>query len=357
MIFLMHNKIQNLRYLKSILINLALLLLSASVTAEQNSNHQDFIDFDDSSLDTEIVYPDWVKVSSLGNLNDDLKNAVGKGKTGIIVYYGQKRCAYCQKFFDTIENSESIRRYLNDHFDLIPVDIWGVDEITDTNGISYSEHELSLRYKTNFTPSLVFYDAEGTPVFRLRGYHPGYNLMAALKYAVEGFYKQENFRDYLERAVPGIFFKQGDMNERDFFTSEHSDDIKKILDKSNKPLAVFFEQGNCHACDVLHTGPLNDNKTLIEIKKMNSIQLNMWSEKTIVTPSGGKTTVRKWANNLGLFYAPTIIFFDSKGKEIIRLDSIVKFYRLLGVLNYINTRGYINEPNYQTWRLKQRKTS
>lgn len=346
--------------MKSLLISFILLILSSPVTAVQsapdfqNTNQQEQLYFDDAALDSELVYPEWVKIS-LGNLNDDLKHAVDKGKIGIIVYYGQKSCAYCQKFFETIQNSKDIKRYLINHYDIIPIDIWGVDEITDTNGKIYSEHELSLHYNTNFTPSLVFYDSDGTAVFRLRGYHPAYNLMAALKYAVEGFYKKENFRDYLERAVPGVFFKDGDMNERDFFESQPYD-LKKHLAKSEKPLAIFFEQGNCHACDVLHTGPLNENKTLDEIKKMSSIQLNMWSDTPVITPRGKKTTAREWAADLGLFYAPTIIFFDETGREIIRLDSIVKFYRLLGVLNYINTRGYINEPNYQVWRLKQRKT-
>jgi thioredoxin-related protein len=325
-----------------------------SAYSSQELNQLGHLDFDDSALDSELVYPEWVKIS-LGNLNDDLKHAVDSGKIGLIVYYGQKRCAYCQEFFEAIQNSKDIRRYLNDHYDLIPVDIWGVDEITDTDGRTYSEHELSLHYKTNFTPSLVFYDSEGTPVFRLRGYHPPYNLMAALKYAVEGFYKQENFRVYLERAVPGVFFKDGDMNERSFFGSQPHD-LRKTLKQSNKPVAVFFEQGRCHACDVLHTGPLNERKTFKEIQKMNSIQLNMWSDTPVITPDGKQTTAREWANELGLFYAPTIIFFDVNGKEIIRLDSVVKFYRLLGVLNYVNTGGYIHEPNYQSWRLKQRKT-
>jgi thioredoxin-related protein len=333
---------------------LIIYFLCTPAAAIQHINQSQHLDFDDSALDSELVYPEWFKIS-LGNLDDDLRHALDRGKIGIIVYYGQKRCAYCQEFFETIQELKDIQRYLRDHYDIIPVDIWGVEEMIDTDGKIYSEHGLALRYKTNFTPSLIFYDSEGTPVFRLRGFHPPYNLMAALKYSVEGFYKKENFRDYLERAVPGIFFKQGDMNERNFFSSQPYD-LKTISDKSDKPLAVFFEQGNCHACDVLHTGPLNENKTLNEIKKMSSIQLNMWSDTPVITPSGKKITAQKWASELGLFYAPTIIFFDDKGREIIRLDSVVKFYRLLGVLSYINSKGYIDEPNYQTWRLKQRKT-
>ena len=35
---------------------------------------------------------------------------------------------------------------------------------------------------TNFTPSLVFYDADGNIALRLRGYYPPYQFRAALEY-------------------------------------------------------------------------------------------------------------------------------------------------------------------------------
>jgi hypothetical protein len=38
-----------------------------------------------------------------------------------------------------------------------------------------------------------------------------------------------------------------------------------------------------------------------------------------------------------------------------RIDSIVQFYRLWGVLDYVNKRAYETEPDYQAWRLQQRK--
>lgn len=330
------------------------LFLCASSSFSGDANHRDYLGFNDAAREHTAPYPDWF-ASSSGNLKDDLLQAIKNKKDGIIIYYKQEHCAYCDEFIKNISESTDIQHYLREHYDIIPVDIWGVDEITDTNGHTYTEHELALRYHTNFTPSLVFYDAEGTPVFRLRGYHPPYNFMAALTYSVEKFYKNENFRDYLDRAVPGVFFKDGGLNSREFFRSPPYN-LKNILSGQKKPVAVFFEQGRCHACDVLHTGPLNDDKALAEIANIYSIQLDMWSETPITTPSGDKTTARKWADKLGLFYAPTIIFFDTEGNEIIRLDSVVKLYRLLGVLQYINTGGYLNEPNFQKWRLKQRKT-
>ena len=343
--------LSNMKFISIFILSLC---ITGSALAGQNFDQAKLADFDDAILEEELVYPDWFTIT-LGDLKDDLNDAVAKGKIGLIVYFGQKRCAYCEQLIKTNLGDEDIQNYVRKNFNIIPIDIWGIDNIKDTDGTSYTERELSIHYKTNFTPSLVFYDQEGKAVFRLRGYYPPYKFRAALKYVAESFYKKETFRDYLERAEPGTFFMLGGLNERDFFIAPPYN-LKQTIKETGKPLAVFFEQGNCHACDVLHTGPLNKEDAIVEIGKMNTAQLDMWSDTALVTPDGKNTTAKAWAKDLELFYAPTLVFFDTDGKEIIRLDSMVKFYRLIGVLDYINKRGYITESNYQSWRLKQRPT-
>ena len=58
-----------------------------------------------------------------------------------------------------------------------------------------------------------------------------------------------------------------------------------------------------------------------------------------------------WARDLGLFYTPSILFFDLHGREIMRVDSVVQFYRLRNVLRYIASGDYLTQPNYQAWRV------
>ncbi|MGD2052834.1 MAG: thioredoxin fold domain-containing protein [Gammaproteobacteria bacterium] len=332
-----------------------LLILCLFMLTDVHADRDDpYLEFDDTMLEEALVYPDWFKLS-MGDLNEDIKEAARAGKSGILVYFGQKRCAYCEQFLKENLGAADIEHYIREYYDIIPIDIWGIEDIVDTNGETYTERELSIRYKTNFTPSLVFYDLDGKPVFRLRGYYPPYKFRAALQYVTEGFYKNETFKEYLDRAEPGTFFLLEGLNERDFFAEPPYD-----LDRSSKPatkhLAVFFEQGDCHACDLLHSGPLSEQEALDEINKMEAVQLNMWSDTPVITPDGRKTTAREWAEELNLFYSPTIIFFDYNGKEIIRIDSVVQYYRLWGVLDYVNKKAYLTEPDYQGWRLKQRET-
>jgi len=336
--------------MKSLLYAILLFSLHGSVLAITDTN---YLDFDDAPLAESLTHPDWF-IKSSGDLRDDLKDALAAGKIGLIIYFGQDRCSYCEQFIKNSLNASDIEHYTRKNYDVININIWSTLDIIDTDGKEYTERDLSIHYDTNFTPSLIFYDRKGKPVFRLRGYYPPYKFRAALKYVAEEFYLKESFRDYLARAEPGLFFVEEGLNEREFFI-EPPYDLKAIISKNKRPLMVSFEQGDCHACDLLHTSPLNQPDTLEQIKKMDSVQLDMWSDTPVVTPDGYTTTAKGWAKQLGLFYAPTLIFFDADGKEIIRIDSVVKFYRLLGVLNYINQGGYLTEQNYQSWQLKQRK--
>ncbi|KAA3621094.1 MAG: thioredoxin, partial [Proteobacteria bacterium] len=69
----------------------------------------------------------------------------------------------------------------------------------------------------------------------------------------------------------------------------------------------------------------------------------------VLTPDGKRLTARQWADDLGVFYAPTLVFFDESGREIIRIDSVVQIYRLGRVLEYVAAGGHKTGMNYQQW--------
>lgn len=323
----------------------------SSLSAEPRSV-PDVYNFKDGLLEEELKYPDWFKIS-FGDLRDDLKSALAHNKKGLMVYFGQKRCSYCEMFLEVNLEIPDIKNYVQQHFDVIPIDIWGIADVITLEGDLLSEREFAIFEETNFTPSLIFYDAQGKDVLRLRGYYPPYKFRAALKYVVEGFYRQEQLREYMARADPAMIFDPDGLNEEDFFARPpYALDRTQI--KAERPLVVFFEQGKCHACDVLHTGPFMNEKLRHEVRQMEAVQLDMWSDTRVVTPSGEKTTAKEWASQLGLFYAPAMVFFDENGKEIMRVDAVAQFYRLLGVFGYMNSRAYRKFPNYQQWRMTRR---
>jgi len=303
--------------------------------------------FDDTPQTRDIVYPDWFKNSFL-DLREDLNDVKAADKAGLVVYFGQKNCAYCEALMERNFGQKDIKEYSQKHFDIVPLDIWGSREVIDLDGQNLAERDYAIREDTNFTPSLLFYDKNGKLALKLRGYYPPYKFRAALEYVVDGFYQNERFRDYLLRADPPAKFEVGDLNEREYFQKPPF-----IMDRSRfkaqKPLVVFFEQRECHACDVLHTEPLEDPEVLEQLKYFDSVQLDMWSDVPVITPGGERTTARDWANQLGLFFAPTLVFFDESGNEVFRVESVVQMYRLSRVLSYVQQKGYLTSPDYQRW--------
>jgi len=326
----------------------AMLLLATSPAFGQDDPNSAF-EFEDSPLKEPLEHPEWFKHSFL-DLQEDLKDALTAGKEGIIVYFGQRRCAYCKLLMTVNFGQHDTTNYTRRHFDIIPIDIWGVEEVTDTEGVTLTEREFALREKTNFTPSLIFYDKTGSEALRLRGYYPPYKFRAALEYVADGHYRNESFREFLERGSGALAFEPGDLNDEDFFIQP-----PYALDRSRfpgeRPLAVFFEQGDCHACNVLHSQPLAESAISDLFRQFENVQLNIYADTPVITPDGDMISARKWAQKLGLFYTPSILFFDRYGKEIIRVDSVVQFYRLRNILRFIVGGGYQYEPNYQLWRL------
>lgn len=306
-------------------------------------------EFEDQPLAEVLQYPSWFKQSFL-DLSEDLTEAIEAGKHGIIVYFGQKRCAYCKMLMDINFQLKDIVAYTQQHFDVIPIDIWSPEEITDPLGNEVSEREFARRLGTNFTPSLVFYDRKGSVALRLRGFYPPYQFRAALEYVADNHYKREPFAVYMARGDSTQRFEKTDLNEEEFFIPPpHNLDRSRFA--AERPLVVFFEQGDCHACDILHTQPLSQPAISKLFDQFDNVQLDMWSDTPVVTPDGTATTARDWATNLGLFYAPSILFFDENGREIIRVDSVVRFFRLRNVLNYIVSRGYRSYPSFQKWQV------
>ncbi len=309
----------------------------------------DFFEFEDQPLDTALILPDWFKLSFL-ELKNDIADLKENNKRGLIVYFGQKDCAYCKAHLEHNWQDPFIVAYTRKHFDVVAIDVIGQRPVADVNGKIYrTEKQFSTANKTNFTPTLIFYDTDGKEILRLSGYHPPYQFVAVLEYVADSHFKIDRLKNYLARAASFSDYGNEELNINDIFSAPpHGLDRSMFV--SQIPLAVFFEKPRCHACDILHSGPLSNTTILHTMTQLESVQLDMLSNTPVLTPNGQKITAKQWAEQLGIYYTPTIIFFDEHGKEIIRIDSVVGFYRLNNVLHYVLSKGYLQEPNFQVWR-------
>lgn len=270
------------------------------------------------------------------DLRADLESAIAAGKRGLVVYFGQEHCVHCERFKQVnLADPDSVA-YLRRYFDLVSVDIRSRAEVGTLEGERLDAHTWARREQTDFTPSLLFYDAEGRLALRLRGYYPIYQFRAALEYVADGHYQRESFDDYLARGDERLVFDSEDLNDQPFFSPP-----PHVLDRripSERPLAVFFERGDCHPCDVLHGRVLRAPEIRRRFEALDAVQLDMRSGTPVITPDGRRTTAHAWAAELGVRHAPAILFFDEQGCELRRLDSVADFYRLHQALDHIRAK-------------------
>jgi thioredoxin-related protein len=307
-----------------------------------------FPSIDDTPRDIGLVVPEWFTLSFL-DLREDLEVAVERGKMGIALYFGLEHCPYCERMLHENLAAPDIRNYLSDHFDVIALDVDGSREVTTLEGETMPERVFAAKRRLNFTPGFTFVDAKGDEIFRIRGYYPPYRFRAALEYVIDRHDRDGSFREYLERADPPPKFELEDINEREFFTK-----APYMLDRSQvpaeRPLVVFFERRSCHACDVLHSEPLSDPGVIARIQQFDAVQLDLDAETPVVTPDGERITAREWGQRLEIHWAPSILFFDERGQEILRIEAVVGLHRLSTTMVYVLSRAYEEFPTYRRYR-------
>jgi len=292
----------------------------------------------------ETEYPAWFKDGFL-EFNHDVKEASKTGKRLMIVFT-QPGCPYCNALVERNLAQKDIEQKVKKNFDSIALNMWGDREVTFTDGKTYTEKSIAEALKVQFTPTVIFFNEQGEIILRLNGYIPPRRFSVALDYVIQHQEKKMAYRAYVKAHLPPG--KSGDLNKETFFMSTP---ISLALKngKRDKPFAVFFEQKHCPGCDVLHQKVLVDKYTRNIIKKFDTVQLDMWSNDTLVIPDGMRITARSWAKSLDIKYAPTLVIFNEQGKEIIRSEAFFKVFHTQGMFAYVLDGDYKKQPNFQRY--------
>lgn len=307
--------------------------------------------FDDSMLDEPVELPSWFKLSFL-DIKEDLEEAKKSGKKGLILYFGMEKCPYCKALIEVNFGKSDIASYTQENFDVVAIDVRGSRSITTLSGEVISEKEFAVRNKANFTPTLLFYDYSGKVVHRMVGYSKPYTFRAILEYVADSHYANETFRKYLLRGKRADSADDEKLSYRTFsMTKPYILERNRIT--AQRPLLVIFEQPDCHACDVLHSGALSTDILKGQMQKLDVVQLDIWSQTPIINSVGKKISARAWAESQGIFYTPTLVFYNENGGEVLRLSSVAHFSRLNKVLNYVTSGGYRTYRNLAEWKNNQ----
>lgn len=287
-------------------------------------------------------YPAWFKDSFL-NFRDDIAEAKAADKR-VMLLFTQDNCPYCNALVERNLTQSDTEQLMRKRFEVIAINIWGDRDVVSLDGAKYTEKSFSISLKVQFTPTLLFFDESGKMILRLNGYLPPNRFKTALDFVSQKKELEMSYRDFVAANLPPA--TGGEMTKEDFFKPAPYDLSRK---GKTKPVAVFFEQKDCPSCAELHSQVLPDKETRGVIAQFDTVQFDMWSNAPIITPQGKKTTVRQWAKEIDVKYAPSILVFNEQGKEIIRSEAFFKIFHTQGLFTYVLSGEYKKEPNFQRY--------
>jgi thioredoxin-related protein len=242
-------------------------------------------------------HPDWF-AQSLLILPEEIADAA-KEKKRVVLYFEQDGCPYCKRMVEVTFRDPRIAARMQERFVPIALNIWGDREVTTPDGKAMGEKQLAAHLKVQFTPTLVFFDEKGNVTLRINGYYPPERFLAALDQA----------------ARPGPVAEAAPASRK----------------PRARPLALLFVTDRCAACDELQVTFRHD-RVAKQLKAFDVERLPL---------SGAQ------AKQMGVGEAPTLVLFDAKGREVIRLEAYFRPFHVAGSLEYVASGAYRSEPSFQ----------
>lgn len=292
--------------------------------------------------------PAWFKESFL-DIREDIEEATEAGRR-VLLYFYQDGCPYCAKLLNDNFGNRAITEKTRTGFDVIAVNMWGDREVTDLSGEATTEKAFAAALRVQYTPTLLFMDEHGKVILRINGYFAPHKFDLALDFVAGRHEKEGGFRDFYATASPVA--ANAKLN-RLAGTLPQPLRLDRRGD-SGRPLLVLFEQGSCAECDELHRDILGREAIATALSNLDVAQVDLWSSDGLRTPDGREMPAREWARELGIQYAPSLVFFDRQGTEVFRTEAYLRSFHIHGAIDYVVSGAYRWQPSFQ--RFLQHRT-
>lgn len=146
-------------------------------------------------------------IESFLELPDDYEAARKAGKR-FAVMWELKGCPYCKETHFVNFARPDISKFVQEHFDILPLNILGSRKVVDFDGEELPENRLAAKYGVRFTPTIQFFPEtldgikDMTPqqreVIRIPGYLRPDDFLDVFKFVAQKPNGVKTFREFLK---------------------------------------------------------------------------------------------------------------------------------------------------------------
>ncbi len=148
-------------------------------------------------------------------------------------------------------------------------------------------------------------------------------LMTGLSYSAE---KKGQFIGSVETQYPDWF-------KTSFL--DLSDDILEASEAGKRLMLIFYQDG-CPYCNILIERNFSQKQIVSKTKNyFDVIALNIWGDREVTHVDGRIYTEKTFASAFNIQFTPTILFFDEKGKVVLRINGYHAPQRFNIELDYV----------------------
>ncbi len=284
--------------------------------------------------------PSWFKESFL-EIAEDVDEASEEGKQ-LLLFFQLNGCPYCDRMLEEVFEAEPYTSYVQQHFDVISINVRGDREIAFNEEITVSEKELSEILKVRATPAILFLNEDNKTVVRVNGYRAPERFKHVLDFVASKSYRSTSLTEYLKAKL-----------ERNVYQLRDNPLFTKVTDLSSieGPLMLVFEDGSCYDCNEFHDGLLGHELVRKEIAPFTIVRLDADSSETIIDVEGNKTTPAELAKKHDVFYRPGVLAFN-EGMLLRRHDSLTFPHHFKESMRYV-AGGFYKETDYRSYSQKR----
>lgn len=288
-----------------------------------------------------IDIPRWFSLSLL-DFKDEIPEAARQGKR-VMVYFGQDGCPYCKALMKANFGPGPIADKTRQHFVAIAINLWGDADVTWIDGRRSTEKALARDLGVQFTPTLLFFEADGRLVLRVDGYQPPERFTHLLDWVIERREREVSLAEYLAAKVkePALPTARA---PRPYLLR---DPVQLARAGRGRPLAVLFESPACRTCVEMHEEAFARPGLRRLLARFDVARLMPGEPAAVVTPDGQRADARTWARDLKVNLYPTVVFFDAQGREVFRFDGYLRPFHVESAFDYVASGAYRREPQFQ----------